>query len=135
MAIGLPSNAGGDGLLMELLIRIVNRGDGGPGDSQAGDLIAAMPDGFAWGEVERTAPFWRIVRVGLVQAEVNALLASHEPTSLADTFRRRKYTVGIDNFPATAKTILLAPRTGDGVIDARAYLSGIRAAAKLKAVT
>jgi len=43
--------------MAELLIRIVDKGDG---MSFRGDVIDVRPDRFNWGIEERRAPFWRI---------------------------------------------------------------------------
>ena len=119
--------------MAELLLRVVNRGKGGPDDSLAGDVIWINPDGHRWGTAERTNPQWRIVRVGLTPAECAALLADRPAATLASVYVRRKYAFSFFSLPAEIKNKLLAPRIGDGVIDATKTLAEIRAVCALKA--
>jgi hypothetical protein len=37
--------------------------------TKAGDVIVVRPDGWAWSEIERTAPFWTIIKVPGASAE------------------------------------------------------------------
>jgi len=43
---------------------------------EPGDVIVARPDGHDWGIAERTEPRWRIVRLQLTGAAIEALTAS-----------------------------------------------------------
>lgn len=57
--------------MAELLVRTA---DDGP--SLRGDVIVALPDGWAWSEAERDASHWRILAVpGLPDEEAIALTA------------------------------------------------------------
>lgn len=82
---------------MEFLIRIVDKGvqiDA----SKAGDVIAAMPDGWAWSQAELTNPEWRIVSVlGVLQSTVDALLSQTQVESAQK--RRREYGVDFSQLP------------------------------------
>lgn len=69
---------------MELLIRLVDKQ---PADhalwekaGQRGDVVAAMPDGWAWSDTERTNPEWLIVTAEITDIEVVALLEPYRPT-------------------------------------------------------
>lgn len=55
---------------MELLICIADAGT----RCKPGDVIAAMPDGWAWSEAERTTPTWRIVRADITEVEGQSLV-------------------------------------------------------------
>lgn len=66
--------------MAELLIRVVDK-PAHPDpyvdiqQSKRGDVIAVVPDGWAWSERERTNPEWRIVRVpGLTVAAAEELM-------------------------------------------------------------
>jgi hypothetical protein len=113
---------------MELVIRVKNRGNGGPGDSLAGDVITIMPDGFNWGSAELTNPQWRIIRVPLTQVECDALLSSPENNTREGYFVRRKYKINLKLLPIIDASENRTP----GIIDLSNSLSAVRAAAILK---
>lgn len=68
---------------MELLIRLVDKQPVGhelwEKASQRGDVIAAMPDGWAWSDAERNNPEWLIVTADITDVEAGALLESCRP--------------------------------------------------------
>jgi hypothetical protein len=74
--------------------------------SQAGDVIAICPDGWAWSEAELTNPDWRIVRAPLLPIECVALLASSLPEALVKRRRMKRLALAADSRIATfmAKT-------------------------------
>lgn len=85
--------------MAELLVRIVDRGGVdaaiGYGDSKAGDVISACPDGWPWSAEERTNPMWRIVWVAdLTQEEVEALTSLGDGNPSVEACYKRKY--GLD---------------------------------------
>jgi hypothetical protein len=83
--------------MAELLIRIIDRGGvdvaKGYTDSKAGDVIAACPDGWAWSEAERTAPYWRIIQVKLLASETAVLLAVGDGDPFKQRCHKRKYSI------------------------------------------
>lgn len=118
---------------MELIVKIVDRGDELPGSSRAGDVIAIMPDGHKWGSAELENPEWRIIRVPLTKVECDALLTSIEPETLADVPILRKYKIDFTLLPqkycdsTTSKSKKDTP-----VIDATDSLIEFRSAIKIK---
>lgn len=122
--------------MRELLIRIVDRGGvdqpRGYTDSKTGDVIAVCPDGWNWSIAERTAPFWRIVRVPLTAVECDALLAVGNGDPTLQSCWKRKYKLDFGALPVAARTLIDAARTGMGVIDFTSRLAQVRAATVLK---
>jgi len=63
---------------MELLIRVKDTTNPDPvldlECSKRGDVIAAKPDGWAWGARELDNPDWRIIRVPITPEEARALV-------------------------------------------------------------
>ena len=123
--------------MAELLIRIVDRGGvdalKGYTDSKAGDVISICPDNWDWSIAERTAEYWRIMRVPLTITECNALLAKGDGDPMLQSCWKRKYHISVTKFPAVVRNIINAPRTGTGVIDFTARLAQVRTATVLKA--
>lgn len=94
------------GLLMELLIRVVDKGPG-VDQSKAGDVIAICPDGWAWSQHELTNPEWVIVKSALTQIEADALLST-DVIEVQGPKRRRKFTVNVAAFTRSGKNVLAA---------------------------
>jgi hypothetical protein len=65
--------------MAELLVRVTDKTHPTENNrvSKRGDVIAVQPDGWAWGALELSQPFWRIVKLPnvTVQAASDALLA------------------------------------------------------------
>lgn len=61
--------------------------------SQQGDVIAAMPDGWAWSDAERSNPDWIIIHVDLTDIETDALMEAGRP---GEPKYRRRLGVNID---------------------------------------
>lgn len=63
---------------MELLIRIAHKqpvvSTAHVTASQRGDVIAAMPDGHAWSDAERTFPEWIIITAEITEDDVESLM-------------------------------------------------------------
>lgn len=123
--------------MAELLIRIVDRGGvdlpKGYTDSKAGDVISICPDGWNWSAAERTATYWRIVRVPLTTTECNALLAKGDGDPMLQSCWKRKYQISVAALPAAARNLINTARTGTGVIDFTSRLAQVRTATMLKA--
>lgn len=91
---------------MELLIRIVDSYPGLTGDdafdskvSRRGDVIVAVPNGWAWGDKELTEPFWRILKLPNVsEAMAQSLVGEEAPLSEAPdpTLQFRGFTFDVD---------------------------------------
>lgn len=61
---------------MELLVRLIDRSDR-EDDSKRGDVVVAMPDGWAWSEAERMNSAWIIIKVvSLLGTDLDAMLAA-----------------------------------------------------------
>jgi hypothetical protein len=82
---------------MELLIRVNHKQPVGSElhdtASQAGDVIAAVENGWPWSNAERKNPDWIIVHCELTQSEVEALL---EPARMNETPWRRRLGINPD---------------------------------------
>ena len=121
--------------MAELLIRIVDRGGvdlpKGYGDSKAGDVVSICPDGWAWSTRELTSENWRIVRVGLTEAECAALLALGDGDPKTQPLWKRKFGLSFDDLPVNIKNNLLKKRT-PGVIDLTSMVAEVRIATILK---
>lgn len=63
------------GLLMEFLVRVVDKGVAVT-CSKRGDVLSACPDGWAWSPEELTNDAWRIVSVNVLQSTVEAFLSN-----------------------------------------------------------
>lgn len=91
--------------MAELLIRVVDKVNDDPEKnaqcSKAGDVIVVCPDGWPWSAAERTEPFWRVVRVPLLQTEIEAALAEdHQSGKLV---RRRRWKIDLAALPNAAR--------------------------------
>ena len=125
---------------MELLIRVVDRCEPGqtprPDQSQAGDVIAACPDGWPWSDAERDSPEWRIVRLPLTQTEADALTATEvvTPSTPKDTIlNRRVYKLDLAKWAPPIVAALDDPAIATTIVDVSADLANIRATVVQKA--
>lgn len=92
--------------MAELLVRVVDKSN--PTNpaldaklTKRGDVIAVLPDGWGWSDIERTAPHWRIFKWPSVsESEASALLSPELPISEADTnnplLQRRGFNLNLD---------------------------------------
>ncbi|MEK9721994.1 MAG: hypothetical protein VW405_00740 [Rhodospirillaceae bacterium] len=55
-----------------------------------GDVVIAKPDGWPWSQRELTNPDWRILRVGLLKSETDALSAAETDISGIKTLKRKR---------------------------------------------
>lgn len=81
---------------MELLIRTIDK-SASENASQSGDVIAAMPDGWAWSDAERTNPDWIIVTAQITEVEAEALL---EESRVNEPRYRRRLGIHLDGLTA-----------------------------------
>ncbi len=132
----------GFGLLMELLIRIVHRSETplAPkiGESLAGDVIVACPDGWAWTKTELTNPDWRIIRVPLTQTECDALTSMERIPDNAPRGtigQRRKINFDLFKLQVLAKAFMADDKRKTSVFDATTLVTGLRAAVVQKAAS
>lgn len=93
------------GVLMEILIRIVDKG-ATEDCSKSGDVISVCPDGWAWSPAELTNPDWRIVKANILQTHAGAFL-SRANNPLAK--RRREWRIDFSLLPNPA--LFTGPRT------------------------
>jgi len=63
-----------------------------------GDVVVVCPDGWPWSQLERTLPFWRIVRVpGMSLSEAEAFLAPEPGDPLVNKMlQRRQFKLDVD---------------------------------------
>ena len=62
-----------------------------------GDVIAAMPDGFAWSKIERENPDWRILRVqDMTETEAVSYTSGEKPPSERRQYHLRAWAKRID---------------------------------------
>jgi hypothetical protein len=103
--------------MAELLVRVTDKVN--PDDfylntkcTKRGDVIVVQPDGWAWGAMELSAPFWRIIKHSdLTVTEARALLAPEldtDPQHPSRTLQRRKFWLNLfkDAFPVALKNWL-----------------------------
>lgn len=68
---------------MELLIRVVGKhpiiSPLAEAASQRGDVIAAVADGWAWSDAERSNPDWIIISANITEIEADALREPARP--------------------------------------------------------
>lgn len=92
--------------MAELLIRVIDRipdndpdrADDAQRATKRGDVIAVQPDGWNWGRVELTAPFWRILKIP--DASVEDFLHLLEPPADElpdDPTPARRITLDLDS--------------------------------------
>ena len=60
-------------------------------------MIAAMPDGWAWSDAERTNPDWIIVTAQITEVEAEALL---EESRVNEPRYRRRLGIHLDGLTA-----------------------------------
>lgn len=68
----------------ELLVRV---------DLSRPYVVEAKPEGFPWTRLERSEPFWRLIRVPLVGVEVDALLVQKPRPVGGAEFEARERTI------------------------------------------
>jgi len=95
--------------MAELLVRIVDKVNPdfylNCGCTKRGHVIAAHPDGWAWGREERANPEWRILMVpDLSLNDVSVFLAPERnvnPRHPSRTLQRRAFKIDLDALPST----------------------------------
>jgi hypothetical protein len=78
-----------------MLICLVDR-SADYGDVHAGDVIAAMPDGWPWSALERSNPNWSLISSPITQSEADALQGTDlpvPPPAASPPLRWRRYRV------------------------------------------
>lgn len=123
---------------MEFLIRIRDRGGVDPvkgiGDSKAGDVIAACPDGWVWTVAELKSPDWRIVRAPLTQVEVDGLLAhgAGDPSTGPVYKRKMRVNFSLGGLPAAIRNWALDDTRATPIFDATSQVAKLRQSVELK---
>jgi len=80
-----------------------------------GDVVAAQPDGHAWGRDEGLPGFYRVAVPDLLMAEAARLLDRDvDPADPTNVLRARAFTVRLDLLPQAARDALAA--TGSATI-------------------
>lgn len=103
--------------MSELLVRIVDKG--GDALTQAGDVIAACPDGWGWGRMELANPEWIIIRVPGVDPAAFADMLEQQTGDGGVLLRKRGRGLDLASLPIgdariaviDADTLLAARRT------------------------
>lgn len=91
--------------MAEILIRVRDKVNTDPYlDSHClkrGDVVSVVPDGWAWGPEELTAPYWRIVKLPRVSVNaVESLLAPEvdiDPQNPSPVLRKRAFKWNLDS--------------------------------------
>src|SRR5690606_17653855 len=106
--------------MCEVLLRVIDKSDPDPKiDSKclkAGDVVVIREDDWNWSEMEKTAPFWRIVRiVGMSVEEATLEFLAPENGSDANNpyLRRRKSFIDIDSLSQSNKNAIAAERNNN----------------------
>ena len=73
-------------------MRIVDKGDPGDQQRQAGHVIAVCPDGWLWSDAEKTSAEWMIIHADITQAEADALSL---PPATPNSKKFRKFKINI----------------------------------------
>lgn len=76
------------------------------------DVVEIKPDGFAWGNDEKTLQYWRIIRIpNMTQAHADALLAYEPGNQLINKMlRKRGNYFDLNDLPGAMQDIIFAPR-------------------------
>lgn len=86
---------------MEILIHVLDSHDAIDAIKK-GEVCCDRPDGWAWSELEKTEPFWRIIRTPLLQAHCNMLLKQHTMSDIRvknTIYPRMAYLIDVDKLP------------------------------------
>lgn len=91
--------------MCELLIRVADKMNDDPFKdakcTKRGDVIHVAPDGWPWGNEEKTLPFYRIVRLpGVPLEEAQALLGPElddDPRNPSRVLQRRAFRLDLDH--------------------------------------
>lgn len=105
--------------MAELLIRVKDKTNADDPDadrlcSKRGDVVVVCPDGHPWSEAERTAPYWRIVKLpGIDPADLDELIRPEIDDTPPEPgqppmrlLRRRAAALDLDALPAAVRAWL-----------------------------
>lgn len=99
--------------MAELLVRIVDKSN--PNDPQLdakchkrGDVVSIQPDGWAWSALEKSAPWWRIIKIpGATIEDLSAFLAEEPGDPVTNKLlRKRAFSFDLDAYSADMKVTI-----------------------------